>query len=183
MTPELKLPMVIPQKGQSNGIVKVVLRKYLVEDTVFSIEYQYYFNITLRLKGEGKKSSEIPLPINVLVFCNSLDITEADFDEKIKDSKLPKKDEIVELDMGRIPSIPNFIQSLTKSGFLKLYKQTEASKGIIYAGTQFQHKTVKSPAYIIIDTTIASKAKLTVLGDKDQFIGSIFKNISDILSK
>ena len=123
------------------------------------------------------------MPIDVIMFCIEPDLSEEAFSAKLADPKLAKKEAICELDPARIASAQQLKDMLGSSSLIKTYKDSELYKGVIYAGTQFEHKVVKSQSYILINMADPKKTKIEVLGDKAQFVESVLKDMLDIMSK
>jgi len=119
----------------------------------------------------------------MLIFCEELNITEEEYGGNVEDPKLLKKSSEFELDITRIQSIGKLKELFDNSGLLKTYKASELSKGFIYAGTKFEFKAVKKNLFIIIEINKNGKGHITILGDKDQFIESTFRNMLDIIRK
>jgi len=122
------------------------------------------------------------MPVNVLIFCGELDLTEENMSAKLSDTKFTKKEITVELNTEKL-NLGGIIDLFTNSGAIKLYKEQEIQNKTIYCGTQFEHKTAKSQAIIIIDVKNPVKTKIEVHGDKAQFQDCILKDLIDVLSK
>lgn len=141
------------------------------------------FILIIRLQGKAKKIIEVTLPINVLVYCTELELTEEEFSKMIADPKLVQSSITFELDTARIPSIQRLNQLFENSNLLKVYKTKEMSKGILYAGTQFAHKNGKTVAFVRVNVADPKNSKVEVSSEKNLFVDSIINDIAKVIRK
>ena len=122
-------------------------------------------------------------PINVIIFCVELDLSEADFNAKLNDPKELKKEVQFTLDKTKIPSVSVLKDVLMSCSVLKFYNEAElATKGIMYFGTQFAHKAAKSQAFAVLNFSDLKNSKFTVYSSKSEFLDAILKDILDIIT-
>ncbi len=182
ITSKLSFPLKIPPGEQAGGDIKVTLKRYLVEDTLFHLAYQFAAANSQCGRVPGEKaltSARVKLPVDVLIFCSECTITEDGLSKKL--SELPpscKKEGKLSLDTTRIPDETTLRELLSTCGLVRVFKGGEPGK--VWLGTHFEHKTAKSEAYAGIDLRAG---KIVVVGNKPTFTDAILKDLLDVISK
>eukprot|EP00826_Nyctotherus_ovalis_P010975 TRINITY_DN12860_c0_g2_i1.p1 TRINITY_DN12860_c0_g2~~TRINITY_DN12860_c0_g2_i1.p1 ORF type:complete len:174 (-),score=31.84 TRINITY_DN12860_c0_g2_i1:68-589(-) len=172
----MNFPLKIKSRKQINGDFKFILRTYYMK-IPYSASNISTHRIIHRPHGKYKQANEISFPVNVLVFCVELELSEKEFGERIADPGLARSHIMFRLDTVRIPSPQRLLQMLKNCSSLKFYKPQEVIKGLIvkYAGMQFAHKNGKTCAFIRIEASNPANSKIEVLSEKSHFICNIIK--------
>ena len=109
-----------------------------------------------------------------------MDVAEPVFGKMREDNKATLKEVPLSLDRARIGNPAKLKELLGANGLIKLYNSPD--QGLLYAGTQFQHKTVKHYAFICLNIKNISQATINVCGSHKNFVDAVMFNLLELLT-
>jgi len=140
-------------------------------DTIMKIEY----------KVENLLECLMKLPVNILMFCEELNISHEEYNKRLEELKNEKLDGRFTLDISRVGSRDKIESVLSKNGNAKIlpYKNEET----ICAGTEYNDDNLKLQAFIEIQVNKIGQDNLSVYSEDQAFREVITRDLLNLLAQ
>lgn len=126
--------------------------------------------------------ASLKVPINILMFCNELKITNEEFQDLLINLSDDKMEGSFDLDYVRIGSMNILKQIISLNKTARIFNFPSPSKGIVFAGLEYNNNGKISQALIQIKVSEIGQSYLSVYSKIQIFREIIVKNLLDILT-
>lgn len=134
-----------------------------------------------RIKGQDTRKTLLKVPINLLMFCKELKITNEEFMKGVNELTDEKIAGAFELENTRIESEEQLKKIIEMEGAVKLYKIPNSPATTIYGGTVYEYQGQQTIAFIAIDIKDPNQSYLSVYSRVQNFRDVIARNFLDLL--